>query len=144
MENLSQLTASSSSTGTLNLREKNVTNETNIRDYDIMWLGLKLNLPENLKELKTLSENQYKREISSMIYPQWGYEDSALCIFILPCATINFSQCKFYFQGVHVGVSKSNITLNFLSFAFHNSERLLGILLILSWLNKDNFIKVSP
>lgn len=36
-----------------------------------------LNLPENLKELKTLSENQYKREISSVIYPQWGYEESA-------------------------------------------------------------------
>ena len=43
-----------------------------------------------------------------------------------------------------MGVSKSSITLNFLTFAFHNSERLLGLLLILSWLNKDNFIKVSP
>lgn len=67
-----------------------------------------------------------------------------LCICILPRAAINFSQCKFQFQRVHVGISKTSIMLNFLSFAFHNSERLLGLLLVLSWLNKDNFIKVSP
>ena len=60
-----------------------MTNETNIWDYDINVIRVMLNLPENLKELKTLNENQYKREISSAIYPQWGYEDSATWYILL-------------------------------------------------------------
>ena len=46
-----------------------------------------------------------------------------LGIFFLPCAAINFSQCKFYFQGLHVGISKSSIMLNFFSFAFKRRLR---------------------